>query len=49
MKCIDCPYWWNDNDYCDDQDLPDCEWCHYEGEDEYAPCVYAEGIKTDNF
>lgn len=35
LTCSDCPYY-----YCDDEGEP--EWCHYRGEERYAPCSYEE-------
>lgn len=31
MKCMDCPYFWMDED-------EDRAYCHYHWEDGYAPC-----------
>jgi hypothetical protein len=35
FTCSDCPY-----HYSDDDGEPEC--CHYNGEDNYAPCSYEE-------
>lgn len=34
LKCKDCPYWWADENGV----KPDVPYCHYEGDDNYAPC-----------
>ena len=31
MKCIDCPYFWKDDDN-------EIAYCHYQYNDGYAPC-----------
>lgn len=38
MKCVDCAYWWQD----EDEDRP-C--CHYNRDDGYAPCEVEEIIE----
>lgn len=40
MKCVDCPYFWNDHDF--DPNADDISICHYTDNDGCAPCEVSD-------